>query len=395
MTGKATNRKAAGYLLLAGVIVVCIVILEVASGILLANPALEARKTLLKVLLDPDSKLPAVINEKTDSKLSPHPYLLYRTTPGYAIQPQGEGGTKVMQHNALGYRSDEISVEKAPGVFRIMTLGGSTTYGVAIKNYQATWPHLLQGILNKDPPAGYDTVEVLNAGVSGYTSAEMLSAWMFRHQYMDADLVLIHTGGNDVYPLLYPDYDPEYLHYRARGLSLIVPMQDTLRSLVEVSNTIELLTMALVPTGALYPVYVSYPYPVQLLDPVDTLLRVESTYPEGFARNLSTLVRAIKGAGTPVAMMSFVQATDDWIEENDAGQRGRVNSISLGLEKNREVMRSIAAAHQVPYIEPTHTDFPNELFFDYCHLRKDGQIIKADIFANFLRNEQLFPGNLD
>lgn len=395
MAGRAANSKAAGYLLLAGVIIVCIVILEVVSGILLANPGLEARKTLLKVLLDPDSRLPAVINDKQDSKISPHPYLLYQTTPGYGVQQGGEGGTTVRQHNALGYRSDEVAVEKAPGVFRIMTLGGSTTYGVAIKNYQDTWPHLLQKILNEDPPAGYDSVEVLNAGLSGYTTAEIMSAWMFRHQYMDVDLVLIHTGGNDVYPLLYPDYDPEYRHYRARGLSLILPMQDTLRYLVEISNTVELLTMALVPTGALYPVYVSSPYTVQMLDPAETLQRVMNTYPEGFARNLSTLVRAIKGDGTPVAMMSFVQATDDWIEEMDAGQRGRVDSISLGLEKNREVMRSIAAAHQVPYIEPTHMDFPNEMFIDYCHLRNEGQIAKAEMFAEFLRNEQLVSGNLD
>ena len=56
---------------------------------------------------------------------SPHHYLAYYPSPGYA---KGEN-----RHNSLGYRGEEFAVPKPPSVYRIVCLGGSTTYTDRVK----------------------------------------------------------------------------------------------------------------------------------------------------------------------------------------------------------------------------------------------------------------------
>ena len=127
------------------------------------------------------------------------------------------------------------------------------------------------------------------------------------------------------------------------------------------------------------------------LNPEETMLRVENTYPEGFYRNIATLVKSIKNDGADVALLSFVQATDEWIEEFSLDKRGLVPAFALALKKNRDAMRTIAIEQQIPYLEPNHSDFPDELFVDYCHLKEDAHIVKAELFAAFLAEEGLVP----
>ena len=56
----------------------------------------------------------------------PHPYLLWENTPEY-VSSDG-----IKQTNHLGYRnSNDFNITKDAKVFRILALGGSTTYGTA------------------------------------------------------------------------------------------------------------------------------------------------------------------------------------------------------------------------------------------------------------------------
>jgi hypothetical protein len=84
---------------------------------------------------------------------SPHPYLGYYPTPNFT-----KGQTR---HNSLGYRSKELSYEKPGDVFRIVALGGSSTYDVRIEdneNFTAQLEKLLKrkyGYQNVNINAGY------------------------------------------------------------------------------------------------------------------------------------------------------------------------------------------------------------------------------------------------
>src|SRR6266508_477073 len=127
-----------------------------------------------------------------DYAWTPHPYLSYYPTPNYR-----KGQTS---HNALGYRNDEFSLDKPDGVYRIVALGGSSTYDVTIEDNAAIFTAQLEKLLKED--YGYQNVQVINAGVPGYNSWEMLVNLEFRVLDLDPDLVIIYEGTNDVHARL-------------------------------------------------------------------------------------------------------------------------------------------------------------------------------------------------
>lgn len=356
--------------------VLCVVLLEFLGYILLNNESLGPKKKVLSIILNKKTITPGEINLFQHASISPHPYLLYQNTPNYSKNDKKE-------HNSLGYRSHEVPVVKGPNVFRIIALGGSTTYAYGVPDFRDSWPYRLQEIL-KDRYQGVFEVEVINAGLPYATSAELLSSWIFRHQFLEPDLVLIHAGGNDIAPLFFPDYNAEYTHFRARGFSYKLPRSKWIKFVIERSHFFHLLTLLLVPRSNLDTVYIDQPYSFLKLRPSEVDIRVKSTYPSGFYRNLNTLVRTIKSSGAKVVLASFVQASEKQIAHGRPDMAGLEKAFVLGLEKNREIMRLISGVEQIPYLEPDQENFPDSLFVDNTHLGREGQIVKAEIFSRFL-----------
>ena len=120
-----------------------------------------------------------------------HPYLNYMNAPGYKKK-----GTR---HDELGYRGPPFDEQKAPGAFRIVALGGSTTYTEFVADDQKTYPAQLQKHLRD---LGYGAVDVINAGVPGYTSWESLINLEFRVLDINPDLVIVYDALNDVHARL-------------------------------------------------------------------------------------------------------------------------------------------------------------------------------------------------
>ncbi len=88
---------------------------------------------------------------------------------------------------------------KPPAVYRIACLGGSTTYGDGVDDWRLTYPALLQDSLRA---WGVSEVEVVNAGVPGYSSYESVINLEFRVLDLHPDLVFFYEAINDVYPRL-------------------------------------------------------------------------------------------------------------------------------------------------------------------------------------------------
>lgn len=118
-----------------------------------------------------------------DQLVKPLPYLNYAANP---IHPE---------HNQMGYRGDEITMPKPDGAFRIVTLGGSTTYSTGTSP-EESYPAFLQQILRDD--YGYTQVEVINGGMQGYTSWENFVNFAFRVLELDPDMIIIYAAVNDV-----------------------------------------------------------------------------------------------------------------------------------------------------------------------------------------------------
>lgn len=117
-------------------------------------------------------------------KIQGLPYVNYGLSPDYPT------------HNRLGYRGPEIQQPKPADVFRIVALGGSTTYGFGLPQWQEAYPAQLEQILHDD--FGYSRVEVINAGVEWYTSWEMLTNFAFRVLDLNPDLIILYEATNDV-----------------------------------------------------------------------------------------------------------------------------------------------------------------------------------------------------
>src|SRR5690349_16272393 len=119
----------------------------------------------------------------------PHPYTVY------ALNELYRSHDGLNRHNALGYRGDEVALAKPAGTYRILILGGSTTYDNNVMSSRATTAAVLQELLRERHPE----VEVVNAGCPGWTSWESLIDLELRGLTLSPDLVLGYFGTNEVH----------------------------------------------------------------------------------------------------------------------------------------------------------------------------------------------------
>jgi len=128
-----------------------------------------------------------------DARVVPHPYL------GYALRPSWDTPASDKQechHNSLGFRGKETTYEKPAGVFRIVTIGGSSVYGMSESSDSAVWSQRLEDHLNEARPSR--RIEVINGGTFGYNSFENLVNLEFRLMDFHPDLVLLYEAINDM-----------------------------------------------------------------------------------------------------------------------------------------------------------------------------------------------------
>jgi len=114
----------------------------------------------------------------------------------YSLNPDWE------DINSRGYRGDLVTLPKPDGIFRIVAIGGSTTYGHGLPTDQ-TWPYQLQQILRDQ--YGLAKVEVVNLGAPGYYSLDSVVNLATRGLAHEPDLVLAYDGVNDAVIRMYQD----------------------------------------------------------------------------------------------------------------------------------------------------------------------------------------------
>ena len=122
----------------------------------------------------------------------------------YDTNPRGyfdEDNAVLMTVNARGLRDKkrEVSIPAPAGIYRILGLGDSFTFGVGVRD-EDTFLQKLENKLNAstEPPRRY---EVLNAGVQGYNTRDEV-IYLERHWLpmgLDPELVLIFFYLNDAY----------------------------------------------------------------------------------------------------------------------------------------------------------------------------------------------------
>jgi len=102
--------------------------------------------------------------------------------------------------NSRGLRDYEYPLEKAPGVFRIMILGDSTTLGWGVP-LERNVPKILESELNQAGLPGYKRVEVINAGVGNYNTVQEVTYYQTEGRAFHPDLVILQYFINDAEPV--------------------------------------------------------------------------------------------------------------------------------------------------------------------------------------------------
>jgi len=128
---------------------------------------------------------------------------------------QRESYDDLWQSNALGLRSFHVESTKPEGVFRIVVLGDSFTWGDQIPRSEDLWPNVLENVLTSRG----SRVQAVNLAQRGYTTvneAESLDliGWQF-----EPDLVILQFTLNDPLPSG-PGFvhEPEEWLFRTRNL---------------------------------------------------------------------------------------------------------------------------------------------------------------------------------
>ena len=96
--------------------------------------------------------------------------------------------------NSDGFRGPEFNIEKPDNTFRVIAVGGSTTFGIGVKD-GSTWPSILDDKL-QNLIEGID-IEVINAGIPAIGSlneSKLIKGKLVRYE---PDMIIIYDGAND------------------------------------------------------------------------------------------------------------------------------------------------------------------------------------------------------
>ena len=125
-----------------------------------------------------------------------YPWLVYDPILGLANKAGYED--KDVRINSLGFLGEEVSSPQPEGTIRIVTLGGSITFGMWESwpgiNEIDGYPDTVRELLASN---SLERVQIINAGVIGYNSSNGLRLFKTRVLDLEPDVITVKFGFND------------------------------------------------------------------------------------------------------------------------------------------------------------------------------------------------------
>lgn len=307
---------------------------------------------------------------------------------GYALSPNYK--TRTNRHNRLGFRGDEVAVEKPEGVTRIVCCGGSTTYGYGTDDYKLTVPSLLQFGLRE---AGKE-VEVINAGCPGWSTFETLINFESRLLDLSPDYLVFYHGINDVLAsMVWPpealrgDQSGWLVRDRRMAEASLLERSDLARILMVRAGAIEPHSSMLRVVGQAAPSNQTFTFRQQ---------RKQQTYPDGvfrevplermlrqngtrlFRRNLDSLIAIATANDVSVLLNTFAYSAEFPANPNIGHP-----AVRAAIDAYNEVVREAARRHGLGLIDLQASLQAKELFTDGEHFTVAGNVMRAQLLLPF------------
>lgn len=142
----------------------------------------------------------------------------------FVVQYDERLGYRMTPKNADASRFEDsagkvVPVAKEPGVYRIVCLGGSTTYGVGADKTNS-FPAQLETLLGRVYGGCQVRFEVLNCGVMGYHSWHSRIRFEAEIAALHPDLVLVMDAVNDLVASTVADDSPDFASEKDKLLRL-------------------------------------------------------------------------------------------------------------------------------------------------------------------------------
>lgn len=320
--------------------------------------------------------------------VEPHPYMPYAYKRDFkprgglrnsdeADYPLHKGRFQFARPSFNNYRlhngpdgQRDIAVPKPEGVYRIVCLGGSTTGNYIMENGALySYPSELEKELNRRlPDAG---VEVVNGGVGGRTSAELLIHFLLSLIDTEPDAIVLYHAYNDIGPSLTPGFQSDYSHAR--------------KNLGESYTLYRLRAMFPDLPSALYTYVLNSLFPGNLSNSLLTAVTAEEPDMAGkfqglstYKRNLKHVIDICKARGIKVFCATYCQHLYPEIEDSPMHLKCRD-----GLALENGALKELAEEEDLTFID-TAAAMPADIdyYVDSVHLTPLGMQTLAKNLAN-------------
>lgn len=335
----------------------------------------QERKLYDPTFIDPSQK-----------RFAQHQYAIYIPRPGLR---SADGLDEV---NSLGYRGEEIEQPKPDGVYRIVAVGGSTTYGTSVDDWRDAYPAQLETILTEE--YGFTSMEVINAGVGGYNSWETLVSLQFRVLDLEPDLIIFYQNPNDVHsrivsPAIYrgdnsgrrKPWDGK-VEQRATSWPLRVP--SVLWRLAGVNfKWFDIETISL---DSLIAVPCSGPGATETCLGMTPMEALEANPPIYYERNIRNIVAVARANGADVLLLTWaysLEAAENYLTRSD---------YQAALDEHNELVGELAGELETYFYDLAATMPDDPVYWtDGRHMTKEGNRLRAELIAAYIAEEGVIP----
>jgi lysophospholipase L1-like esterase len=302
----------------------------------------------------------------------------------YGMNPQHE------DVNTMGYRGDLVPLEKPEDTYRIVTLGGSTTFGWHVDTAD-TWPQQLETVLRFD--LGYENVEVVNLASLAYNSHGSVTNLFIRGVNFDPDLVIVYHGINDAFyrmanaPDCFNGPNPLF------GMGGDVGIWQYSRTDLPPSTLYRWVALnqgwMTNPTGL-----IDRLRPTDLCDPAgllsyDQQVRVNTA--ELFENNMRSLVGIATAHDSDILLSSFTWNTDDDISEFGKSSPEITEPAAFAIAEQNAALERIASETNAFFYDFAADMPPGDLYWDEdgFHQTAEGNRKQAELFAAYLHEQEI------
>ncbi|MFC1587449.1 carbamoyltransferase N-terminal domain-containing protein [Planctomycetota bacterium] len=345
--------------------------------------------------------------ERMLNKGKPEPIYQRHRYTGVSLKPNSTLFDNKRGHiriNNLGFRGKDFTLAKPPGVFRVACIGGSTTFGIGASTSEKVWPQILEDLLREKYPGR--EFQVINAGVSGFTSAESLVNYALRVSVLEPDLVIIYHGYNDLKPNRYKgnegvEFQSDYSHWRApappqfrQDTSLLSRIGKHSMLLLKLRQEIKTSKRA----------RKSKNIRTSDEDKFDTVLDAGV---QAFKSNIRNIAAMAKSGGARVLIGTFVSRVnfnDPWEQQKEIGRDYQIylpylsiKGFADGIQKHNKALGDLADEMGAGLIDLA-TLFPKEVEYfaseqDHIHFSDKGNRLMSELCLQAIVDKQYIDGD--